>query len=344
MDIETSHRRWNPLKREWVLVSPHRTKRPWKGAVEKPSVEKRPEYDPTCYLCPGNTRANGEVNPHYPDVFAFTNDFAAVTPDASTGSMDDQNGIILAKGERGTCRVICFSPRHDLTLPEMDVRAIRRVIDLWEEETRTLSQLDYVNHVMIFENKGAIMGCSNPHPHSQIWATESLPNIPASSLAAQEEYYAAHKKRLLEDYLDWELIQGTRIVAENNHWLVVVPFWACWPFETMALPKRHVREISELTDEEKNSWAAILKELTVRYDNLFTTSFPYSMGIYQRPTDGKEWNGHYLHQIFLPPLLRSASVKKFMVGFELCAEPQRDLTPEQAAERLRNCPTKHYKE
>lgn len=345
MNLMTSHRRWNPLQKEWVLVSSSRCKRPWNGATEKVAEEKRPEYDPECYLCPGNRRASGEVNPQYKDVYAFNNDFAALMPPESSQieSLKDISGIIRLKVERGICRVICFSPRHNLTLPELDLPALRRVVDLWVEEYQNLSAKLHINYVLIFENKGQMMGCSNPHPHGQIWATESIPNIPAKSLASQEAYFAKYGTKLLCDYLEWELKEGERIIVKNEDWVVLVPFWAVWPFETMILPRRPVDAITELTEDEKDAWAAILKNITTRYDNLFKTSFPYSMGIYQRPTDGGEWAGHHFHQIFLPPLLRSATVRKFMVGFELCAEPQRDITPEQAAARLRECSTKHYK-
>ena len=345
MNLMTSHRRWNPLKEEWVLVSSLRCERPWRGAVEEVAEEKRPEYDPECYLCPGNKRGSGETNPHYKDVYAFNNDFSALTSPENTQieSLRDLGGIIRLRVERGICRVICFSPRHDLTLPEFDLPALRRVVDLWVEEYQNLSTKLYINHVLIFENKGRMMGCSNPHPHGQIWATESIPNIPAKSLASQESYFAKHGTKLLSDYLEWELKEGERIIAKNEHWVVLVPFWAVWPFETMVLPRRPVGAITQLTEDEKDAWAAILKNITTRYDNLFRTSFPYSMGIYQNPSDGQEWAGHHLHQIFLPPLLRSATVRKFMVGFELCAEPQRDITAEEAAARLQKCSTKHHK-
>ena len=345
MRLMTSHRRWNPLKQEWVLISPQRWKRPWSGAVEEVSHEKIPEYDPECYLCPGNRRASGETNPEYKDVYAFDNDFSALMAprEEDAESLEHLNGIIRSKGERGICRVICFSPRHNLTLPELDLLSLRRVVDLWVEEHENLSTEPYINHVLIFENKGEMMGCSNPHPHGQIWATESIPNIPAKSLASQESYFVSNGTKLLSDYLEWELREGERIVTRNEDWVVLVPFWAVWPFETMVLPRRSVGAVTELTDNEKDAWAAILKNIAIRYDNLFKTSFPYSMAIYQNPTDGKEWAGHHLHQIFLPPLLRSATVRKFMVGFELCAEPQRDITAEGAAARLRELSTKHYK-
>jgi UDPglucose--hexose-1-phosphate uridylyltransferase len=345
------HRRWNPLRKEWILVSPHRTKRPWQGSVEKTPANSRPAHDPKCYLCPGNERAGGFLNPDYPDTFAFDNDFPAVlSPELSKeeGAIEyseSLNGIVRSAPQNGRCRVICFSPRHDLTLPEMEISAIRRVVDLWQNEYTALGNEPYINHVMTFENKGAIMGCSNPHPHGQIWATETVPDLPNRALQAQTEYADAHGSLLLADYLKWELERNERIVERNASWVSLVPYWATWPFETMILPCRSgIACVEDLTDTEKNDWAEILKKHLVRYDNLFETSFPYSMGIYQRPTDGDAWKSHQMHQVFFPPLLRSATIKKFMVGFELCAEPQRDITPEQAAERLRACNTVHYKE
>jgi len=346
INLSKSHRRWNPLLQEWVLVSPHRSQRPWDGAIEKVLEKELPEYDSKCYLCPGNLRANGEINSNYKSVFAFDNDFPALMQeitDAKIFPQEKLSEIIKRKQERGICRVICFSPKHNLTLPEMDVKAIRKVIDLWIEEFENLARKKFINYILIFENKGQIMGCSNPHPHGQIWATQSIPNIPTKSISSQESYFSKHKKKLLNDYLNWELKEKKRIISQNKDWVVLVPFWAIWPFETMVLPRRSIQSISELTEEEKNNWAKILKDITIRYDNLFRTSFPYSMGIYQKPTDDKEYKGFQLYQVFLPPLLRSATIKKFMVGYELCAEPQRDITPEQAAVMLRSCSTKHYR-
>jgi len=345
ISLSKSHRRWNPLLQEWVLVSPHRFKRPWAGAVEKVEEKELPEYEPDCYLCPGNIRANGKSNPKYRDVFAFDNDFSALTNEKNNKKhfIKVLDSIIQVKTERGICRVICFSPKHNLTLPEMDAQAIRRVIDLWVDEYENLRKKFFINYALIFENKGQIMGCSNPHPHGQIWATESIPNIPAKLVSSQESYFKKQKSKLLIDYLNWEQKQKERIITQNEHWVVLVPFWAVWPFETMIVPKRSVQDILKLKEEERNSWVEILKDITTRYDNLFKISFPYSMGIYQRPTDGNEYKGFQLHQVFLPPLLRSATIKKFMVGYELCAEPQRDTTPEQSAEMLRKCSTVHYK-
>jgi len=346
INLSRPHRRWNPLLQEWVLVSPHRSQRPWNGAIEKVLEKELPEYDSKCYLCPGNLRANGETNPKYKNVFAFDNDFPALMQektDAKNFPQEKLNEIIKTKQEQGICRVICFSPKHNLTIPEMDVKAIRKVIDLWVEEFENLASKKFIHYIQIFENKGQIMGCSNPHPHGQIWATESIPNIPAKSISSQESYFSKHKRKLLINYLNWELKEKERIISQNKDWVVLVPFWAIWPFETMVLPRRSIPTISELTEEEKSNWAKILKDITIRSDNLFRTFFPYSMGIYQKPTDGNKYKGFQLYQVFLPPLLRSATIKKFMVGYELCAEPQRDITPEQAADMLRSCSAKHYR-
>lgn len=345
------HRRYNPLTREWVLVSPHRTRRPWQGQVEPPPPEQRPVYDPNCYLCPGNVRANGEVNPHYERTFVFTNDFSALLPDippgeyaSSAGSPDDAAPPLLyARSERGICRVVCFSPRHDLTLPEMDVTAIAHVVDVWARECEEIGALPYIGYVQIFENRGAMMGASNPHPHGQIWATERLPLMIMREDAAQRDYLAATGRSLLADYLALELEHEERLVCANDDFVALVPFWAVWPFETMIISRRHSGAISDLTAQERMGLADILKRLTTRYDNLFQISFPYSLGFHQRPTDGAPHPAWHLHAHVYPPLLRSATVRKFMVGFELLAEAQRDITPEQAAERLRALPERHYR-
>ncbi len=339
-----NHRRWNPLKEEWVLVSPKRTQRPWSGAVEKSAGEKRPEYDPACYLCPGNKRAQGDTNPSYDSVFCFDNDFAALSMDKEEAKHDSLNGLIKTRSDGGRCRVVCFSPRHDLTIPQLPSSEIEKVIGTWKSEYKMLSSMPDIQHVMIFENKGQIMGCSNPHPHGQIWATAFIPNVPLREVFSQEEYYKKNGSSLFQDYVEWELKEEERIVCKNEDWVSLVPFWAVWPFETMILPRRQVGTISQLNDRERRSWAAIIKEHTIRYDNLFQTSFPYSMGVYQQPTDGQSYSGFCVHQVFFPPLLRSATVKKFMVGFELCAEAQRDITAEQAAERLRAQSTQHFAE
>ncbi len=337
---EYSHRRYNPLTGEWILVSPHRTKRPWQGQQEAISEEKRPEYDPDCYLCPGNTRAGGEVNPRYTSTFSFQNDFAALQEEIESFEVDD--GLLKAKSERGICKVICFSPRHDLTLPQMTVEDITSVIRLWKEEFQELGSRPFVNHVQIFENKGAVMGCSNPHPHDQVWAQESIPVEVSKKSHYQQFYFDQHGQTLLSDYVRQELIIRERVLFENEDMLVLVPYWAVWPYEAMILPKQPLANITELSANQGKSFAEALKWLTVRYDNLFKTSFPYSAGIHQAPTDGNEHPEWHWHMSFYPPLLRSSTVKKFMVGYEMFANPQRDITPEAAADKLKNLSGKHY--
>ena len=333
------HRRYNPLTGEWILVSPHRTKRPWRGHVEKPLPDQRLAYDPTCYLCPGNLRAGGIRNPEYGSTFVFTNDFSALLPD--TPPAGSAHSLLRCQSQQGTCRVVCFSPRHDLTLPEMAVGEIRHVVDVWAEQVIELGQR--YRWVQVFENKGAIMGCSNPHPHGQIWAGSSLPNEPAKEDREQRSYLAEHGRPLLMDYASLEGEQQVRLVVENECWLAVVPFWAIWPFETLLLPRRPVLRLPALSDAERDALAEVLKHLLTRYDNLFEVSFPYSMGWHGAPTDGGDYSHWQLHAHFYPPLLRSATVKKFMVGYEMLAEAQRDLTAEQAAERLRSLPQVHYR-
>ena len=340
---ENSHRRYNILTGEWILVSPHRSKRPWQGQIEKPAPEAREEYDEKCYLCPGNERAGGIKNPDYTDTFVFTNDFAALQNEAPEGKINDNN-LLIAESEKGTCRVICFSPKHNLTLPEMEKSAIIKVVDVWIENFKELGQREDINYVQIFENKGEMMGCSNPHPHGQIWATKSIPNEVQKEGGQQLKYFNEHQTTLLSDYLKKELEEKIRIVVENENFVALVPFWAVWPFETIVISKRAVSNIMQLNEEEKNGLADILKRLTSKYDNLFEISFPYSAGIHQAPTDGLNHPEWHLHLHFYPPLLRSASVKKFMVGYEMLGNPQRDITPEWAAERLRNLPEKHYKD
>ncbi|WP_426490523.1 UDP-glucose--hexose-1-phosphate uridylyltransferase [Hymenobacter sp. 102] len=339
---EHPHRRYNPLTGEWLLVSPHRSKRPWQGQQEATDEAPRPAYDPTCYLCPGNVRANGEVNPDYTGTFVFDNDFAALLSDTPVGEVNI-GGLLRAEAESGVGRVICFSPRHDLTLPEMSPEAIRGVVDVWTAQFQELGARPDINYVQIFENKGQVMGCSNPHPHGQIWAQRTVPGEPAKETQQQETYFQQHGRSLLTDYLALELEQQQRVVLANAHWVTVVPYWAIWPFETLVLPRRHVQDLTQLTDEEKDALADMVQQLTIRYDNLFQTSFPYSAGLHQRPTDGQEHEAWHLHMHFYPPLLRSATVRKFMVGYELLGNAQRDITPEAAAQRLRQLPTTHYK-
>ncbi|MDJ0759474.1 MAG: UDP-glucose--hexose-1-phosphate uridylyltransferase [Woeseiaceae bacterium] len=338
-----SHRRFNPLTGEWVLVSPHRTKRPWQGQVEKPPVDERPSYDPDCYLCPGNERAGGVKNPDYTSPFVFQNDFSALLPDVPPGQAGDHE-LLRSESESGICRVICFSPRHDLTLPEMPVEDLRLVVDVWTEQYAELGAIKDINHVLIFENKGAVMGCSNPHPHGQIWAQRHVPGEPAKELFHMQRHFDKTGRTLLGDYLGVELEREDRIVCENEHFAALVPFWAIWPFETMILCKRHVVSLLEMTEAERDALADIVKRLTTRYDNLFTCSFPYSAGMHQAPTDGEVYDECDWHMHFYPPLLRSATVKKFMVGYEMLGDPQRDITPESSAERLRKLSEVHFKQ
>ena len=340
---EHPHRRRNLLTGEWVLVSPHRTKRPWQGQVEKGMPDNRPAYDPKCYLCPGNERAGGLHNPAYTSIFVFENDFAALLPDGPRGDVSEGQFFQMT-AETGRCRVICFSPRHDLTLPEMAVTDIRRVVDVWAEQVVELGNLPDVNYVQLFENKGAAMGASNPHPHGQLWANHSIPQEPAKEDVQKRAYYALQGRPLLLDYLTAEVAAADRIVVENNAWVALVPFWAVWPYETILLPRRHVVQLPDLTNAERDALADILKRLLTRYDNLFETSFPYSMGWHGQPTDGQAHPHWQLHAHFYPPLLRSATVKKFMVGYEMLGNPQRDITAEQAATRLRELSEVHYKQ
>jgi UDPglucose--hexose-1-phosphate uridylyltransferase len=334
------HRRYNPLLDEWVLTSPQRLSRPWQGQVEAPVTDLRPRHDPSCYLCPGNVRANGESTPAYASTFVFDNDFPALVPGHDAGEFTD--GLLRAAGQPGRCRVVCFSPRHDLTLAEMTAGEIAPVVESWAEEVESLAGRDAVRYVQVFENKGAAMGCSNPHPHGQIWASRHVPMIPARKLEAQQRYFEAHGNDLLGDYLAQELERGERLVCRNDHWVALVPFWAVWPFETMLVPVRRVEHLPSLAGDERLALADIIRRLTARYDNLFRTSFPYSMGFHGRPNDGDSHPGCRLHAVYCPPLLRSASVRKFLVGYEMTAEPQRDLSAEQAAAALRALPERHY--
>jgi len=334
------HRRYNPLLEEWVLVSPHRTKRPWQGQFEAAELSGRPSYDPTCFLCPGNTRANGERNPAYQDTFNFVNDYSAVLADTPEFS-ESSDPLFRMESVQGECRVICFSPHHDLTLAEMEPSEIQSVIKTWKSLGIELGEK--YTWVQIFENKGPIMGCSNPHPHGQIWAGDWIPTLVTKEDHSQRAYLDQNKSSMLLDYAKREILEGSRVVSLNEDWVSLVPFWALWPFETMVLPRRKLSRISEITESETASLAAILKDLLVRYDNLFETSFPYSMGWHGAPNSPDD-SGHWqLHAHFYPPLLRSASVKKFMVGYEMLGEAQRDITPEQAADRLRNLSPIHYR-
>jgi UDPglucose--hexose-1-phosphate uridylyltransferase len=328
------HRRFNPLTREWVLVSPHRTQRPWQGQMETADVPVQPEYDPKCYLCPGNARVGGVHNPKYTSTFVFDNDFATLKPDTKLNHFE-QEGLLVAESEPGICRVVCFSPRHHLTIANMEASDLRLVVDAWVDQYRDLGARELINYVQIFENRGAMMGASNAHPHCQIWAGHSIPNEVAKESAAQSEWRQKHGTCLLCEYARLEHLARERVVEENDTFLTVVPFWAIWPFETMVVSKRHMTAIDGLTDVERGGLADILKRTTARYDRLFHVSFPYTMGIHQRPTDGGANDDWHLHLHFCPPLLRSATVRKFMVGYEMLATPQRDITPEAAAERLR---------
>jgi len=340
---DTPHRRFNPLTREWIVVSPHRTQRPWQGKVEKTQVEDSVPYDPDCYLCPGNARAGGAHNPRYSSTFVFENDYAALLPNPAEVAMEHDD-LLLAGTERGICRVGCFSPRHDLTIPRMSVPELRSAVDMWIEQFNDLGSREWVQHVQIFENRGAMMGASNPHPHCQIWATAHLPNQVIREQAAMKEYAGKHRSCLLCDYLRLEGDLSQRVVCENDCFLVVVPFWALWPFETLLLSKRHVESIADLENNERDLLGEILKQITTRYDNLFEVAFPYSMGFHQRPTDHQHHPESHLHAHFYPPLLRSATIQKFMVGFEMLGTPQRDITPEAAAERLQSLPQVHFRD
>jgi UDPglucose--hexose-1-phosphate uridylyltransferase len=340
--LQFPHRRYNPLRRDWVLVSPHRTDRPWQGEVNKSSGFSDVHYDPQCYLCPGNTRAGGHVTPKYESVFIFDNDYAALLPDSPDPTRAGTPELLRAERERGRCRVVCFHPDHSLTLARMGVAEIRKVVDAWTEEYRTLGAVPEFRYVQIFENRGAMMGASNPHPHCQIWATEHVPNESQTETESQEEYRSSHGSCLLCDYAKLETQQATRVVCENDGFLAVVPWWAIWPFETLVLAKQHRRSLLDFDDAERGALADILKQVTTRYDNLFETSFPYTMGFHQSPCDGEAHDEWHFHAHFLPPLLRSATVRKYMVGFELMGMPQRDLTAETAAERLKALPSRHF--
>ena len=339
---EHAHTRYNSLTGEWVLVSPHRTKRPWQGKTENISNDDRPAYDPQCYLCPGNRRADGAENPQYTDPFAFTNDFSALLADTPDGSINIDD-LIKANSTRGICRVISFSADHSLTLPLLSDEQMYKVVSLWCNEFTTIAADRTIKYIQVFENKGEIMGCSNPHPHGQIWSQNSIPLEIHKETLQQQQYYQQKKDSLLLDYLTLELKLQEKLVIENEDFVALLPFWAVWPYETMIISKRKRAYLHELTDYERKSFANIIKRLTTKYDNLFGISFPYSAGIHQAPVNDGDHPEWHLHMHFYPPLLRSASVKKFMVGYEMMANPQRDITPEFAAERLRSMSEVHYK-
>jgi UDPglucose--hexose-1-phosphate uridylyltransferase len=340
---KSPHLRKNILTDEWILVSPQRVIRPWQGKVELEKEKTEIYYDPDCYLCPGNERAGGNKNPNYNSTFVFENDFSAMIPNNNITEINESD-LLMAKTEPGICKVVCFSPRHNLTLARLEKSSIVNVIDTWKSEFDELSKKDLINYVTIFENKGELMGCSNPHPHGQIWAQYTIPNEALKETEAQKKYFGKKKYCLLCDYLLHEKKKNERLVFENQNFTVLVPFWAVWPFETMIIPKHHDQNFLKMDSTLNESLAEAILEITIRYDNLFTTSFPYSMGIHQAPTDGKDYKEWHWHIHFYPPLLRSASIKKFMVGYEMLAQPQRDLTPEKAVEMLKNRSNIHFLE
>ncbi len=335
---DTPHRRLNPLTGRHVLVSPHRSKRPWLGQEDEPDTNERPSHDPNCYLCPRNDRIGGISNPDYQSTYVFENDFPAIlNEDTSSSNSAGQNPLYQSETAQGLCKVICFSPDHSLTLPDLSPKAMQDVIDCWCDESANLGEK--FKWVQVFENKGAMMGCSNPHPHGQIWATNFLPDEAQIEDDKQCEYFAQHKRSMLLDVVEHEMQSSERVIYANDDWAAIVPYWAAWPFETLLLPRFAIARLPDLTQTQRKTLADIMQKLTRCYDNLFNVSFPYSMGWHGAPFDKVNANtsAWQLHAHFYPPLLRSASVRKFMVGYEMMAESQRDLTPEQAAERLRQC-------
>ena len=336
------HRRWNSLRQAWVMVSPHRTQRPWQGEVAQKNAPSAITYDPECYLCPGNKRAGGAENPRYDSIFTFVNDYAALLPDTPAVPDMPSSSLLVAEPARGLCKVLCFHPDHSLTLARMTREEIRRVVDAWTREYEELGAIDWIKYVQIFENRGAMMGASNPHPHGQIWSTGFVPDEPAAETIAQSEYLRKNGRCLLCDYVAEEIRARERVVFEDDHFAALVPWWAVWPFEVLLVSKRHAGTLPEFKSNERDALADALKRLTTRYDNLFETSFPYTMGFHQSPSDGEAHSEWHFHAHFYPPLLRSATVRKFMVGFEMLGMPQRDITPENAAERLRACSETHF--
>lgn len=334
-DLEKySHKRYNILTGEWVLVSPHRAKRPWQGKEETIIEKEKIIYDSNCYLCAGNTRINGGKNPDYKDVFVFTNDFGALQK--SSPEKRIKKGLLKAELEQGICKVVCFSSDHSKTMANMELLEIEKLIQVWQEEFICLSKNKWINYIQIFENKGEIMGCSNPHPHGQIWAQASIPNEVVKKDTQQLQYFKENKSLLLNDYVDQELKENKRILFENENFVLLIPFWAVWPFETMIVPKKQKPTISSLTNLERIDFADMLSKITKGYDKLFQCSFPYSSGIHQAPINIENNEHWHWHMSFYPPLLRSATVKKFMVGYEMFGMPQRDITTEEAFERLKN--------
>jgi len=329
------HRRRNALTGDWILVSPQRTQRPWQGETTPAAPAAAiPAYDPACYLCPGNARAGGAQNPDYTRTYVFENDYAALTPDTPPGELD-RDGLLVAGAEPGLCRVVCFTPRHDLSIASMTTPAIRDVVDTWADQFGELGARPEINAVTVFENHGAAMGASNPHPHAQIWANASIPTEMVKEQRASDAYLRAHDRCVLCAYRERETADGTRVVFESPQVVVVVPFWATWPFETLVIPRVHASGLDRLDGTARDGLADAMRRLTSAYDRVFGVPFPYSMGFHQRPTDGGTHDGWHLHAHYYPPLLRSAMVRKYMVGYEMLGMPQRDITPESAAGRLR---------